>query len=55
MYLDRRNTILGAVTKDNNFTKAKEADKSIKSIGNDLTSLIPNAWEPVLKNTEVRK
>tara|TARA_B100002019_G_scaffold60321_1_gene51694 strand:- start:1458 stop:2237 length:780 start_codon:yes stop_codon:yes gene_type:complete len=43
------NTILGAVTKDNNFTKAKEADKSIKSIGNDLTSLIPNAWEPVLE------
>jgi hypothetical protein len=48
-------TILGAVSKDTSLGKVKDANKQMTSIGSELTTLVPNAWEPVLEKNRGKK
>ncbi len=48
-------TILGAVSKDTTVGQVKNADKQMNKIGGELTTLVPNAWEPVLEKHRGRR
>ena len=42
-------TIIGAISKDSSVTNFKNSNKRMNEIGNGLTELVPNAWEPILE------
>jgi hypothetical protein len=41
--------IVGTVSKDTRLGKTKDADKRLLDMQNNLTDMVPNAWEPILE------
>ncbi len=41
--------IIGSMSKDTRLGKAKDSDKRFQEMQNNLTGMVPNAWEPILE------
>ena len=42
--------IIRSMSRDTRLGKTKDADKRFSEMQSNLTGMIPNAWEPILKN-----